>query len=213
MQSVYTQLMVLRRWFVLIILVAFSVSFAQREVFEACAPAVGKVVVNGSPHPAISERVRVIFNEDQKARTGEDVDWEVLNRGDTARRTEVMDYLEQGQLSTGVDLYYAAFIFQHGNCPEHYKLANRLAGKAISLDYNDARWIYAATLDRYLLSRGKKQKFGTQYTSTDGCTYVLEPVNPKTTDKERRRYDVPPLAQAKAAVSEFGSDGCRSRED
>ena len=202
--------MIFRLWFTLGVLLVSSVSLAQREVFEACDPAVGKVVLSGSPHPAVSKRMRVIFDKDQEARMVEDIDWEVLNRKDTTRRVEVLGYLEQGQLSTGEDLYYAAFIFQHGNCPEHYQLANRLAEKAVLLDYNDARWIYAATLDRYLLSQDKKQKFGTQYTSTDGCTYLLEPVDSKTTDKERERYDVPPLAEAKANAAEFSSDDCQS---
>ena len=200
--------MTLKLWFVLAILFMLPLSFAQREVFEACAPAVDKVVLGGSPHPAISDRMRTIFSEDQEARTKESIDWETLSREDTERRVEVMGYLNKGQLTTGNDMYYAAFIFQHGNCPEHYQLANQLADKAIKLGYRDARWIYAATLDRYLLSTGKKQKFGTQYVSNDGCTYVLEPVNPKTTDAERRRFDVPPLAQARARAAGFGADGC-----
>ena len=201
--------MTLKLRFVLALLFILPFSFAQRQMFEACAPAVGNVVLDGSPHPAISDRMRTIFSDDQEARTKEDIDWETLSREDTERRAEVMGYLKKGQLTTGNDMYYAAFIFQHGNCPGHYQLANKLADKAMKLGYSDARWIYAATLDRYLLSVGKKQKFGTQYTSVDGCTYVLEPINPKTTDAERRRFDVPPLAQAKARAAGFGADGCK----
>ncbi len=157
--------------------------------------------------------MQVIYDEDQAARMGDAIDWEMLNREDAERRVEVMGYLQDGKLTTGADLYNAAFIFQHGNCPEHYKLANRLAAKAVALDYNDARWIYAATLDRYLLSRGKKQKFGTQYTSADGCTYVLEPVDPATTDAERAEYDVPSLAEAKAATADIDTGGCPTAGD
>ena len=199
----------MKLWLIIGVLLVFPLSFAQRQTFEACAPAVGKVVLDGSPHPAISNRMRTIFSDDQEARMKENIDWETLSRKDTERRVEVMGYLKKGQLTIGNDMYYAAFIFQHGNCPEHYQLANKLADKAIKLGYSDARWIYAATLDRYLLSVGKKQKFGTQYTSADGCTYVLEPVNPKTTDAERQRFDVPPLAQAKARAAGFGEDGCK----
>ena len=196
-------------WLILTALLVLPFSFAQRQMFEACTPAVGKVVLDGSPHPAISDRMRTIFSDDQEARMKDSIDWETLSREDTERRVEVMGYLKKGQLTTGNDMYYAAFIFQHGNCPEHYQLANKLADKAMKLGYSDARWIYAATLDRYLLSVGKKQKFGTQYTSADGCTYVLEPVNPKTTDAERQRFDVPPLAQAKARATGFGGDDCK----
>lgn len=114
-----------------------------------------------------------------------------------------MRYLEAGRITSAESLYYAAFIFQHGDCPDHYKLANRLAGRALDLGYADARWIFAATLDRYRLSQGQPQRFGTQYVSRDGCTYVLEPVDPKTTDALRARYNVPPLAEAKAMAEEF----------
>lgn len=189
-----------------------SVGLAQRDVFEACAPAAAPVVLEGPSDPATLERMRVLYDEDQTARMGATIDWEVLNREDTARRVEVMGYLKDGKLTTGAGLYYAALIFQHGNCPEHYKLANRLAARALELDF-DARWLYAATLDRYLLSKGEKQKFGTQYVVLDDCRYVLEPVDPATTDAERARYDVPTLASAKAAIAGRNVGGCPSTGD
>ncbi len=202
-----------RLWLALGVLVVTSVGLAQREFFGACEPAISTIVLDGPADPVTSERMQVIFDEDQAARMGEDIDWKVLNREDSARRVEVMGYLQDGKLTTGADMYNAAFIFQHGNCPKHYKLANRLAGRAIVLDYNDARWIYAATLDRYLLSRGEKQKFGTQYTSTDSCTYVLEPVDPGMTDAYRALYGVPSLAEAEAATAGFAAESCPNPED
>ena len=108
---VYTQHMILRLWFLLGALMVTSVGFAQREVFQACTPAVAKVVLNGSSNPAISDRMRTLFSEDQDARMKKNIDWETLNREDTARRVEVMSYLEKGQLTTGNDMYYAAFIW------------------------------------------------------------------------------------------------------
>lgn len=207
-RTVYTRLMLTRLWLALSVLTVASFGLSQQEVFTACSTAVGPVVLDGPPDPATSKRMRVIYDEDQAARMAESIDWEVLNRDDAARQVEVMGYLKDGKLTTGADFYYAAFIFQHGNCPEHYKLANRLAARAIALNYTDARWIYAATLDRYLLSQGEKQKFGTQYTSTDGCTYVLEPVDPATTDAERAKYNVPSLVEAKAATADIETGDC-----
>jgi hypothetical protein len=61
--------------------------------------------------------------------------------------------------------------------------------------YSDALWIYAATLDRYLMSLGEPQKFGTQYTQMDG-EFKQYPVDPATTDAERARYNVPPLSDS-----------------
>ncbi len=88
------------------------------------------------------------------------IDWDVVSREDRKRRTEVMGYLSEGKINDANSLYYAAVIFQHGNCPEHYKLANLLAEKAMQMGHNGARWLYAATLDRYHMSLGKPQKFG-----------------------------------------------------
>ncbi len=76
----------------------------------------------------------------------------------------------------------------------NFELANQLAERAIELGEDDARWLYAATLDRYLTSQGKPQKYGTQYQNVDG-KWVLLPVDPATTDEERAEYRVPPLQE------------------
>lgn len=111
------------------------------------------------------------------------------------RRVEVLKYLTNGDINSPQNLVYAAFIFQHGNCPDHYLLANKLSRKALGAGDEEARWIFAASLDRYLMSLGEPQKYGTQYTWTrDG--FGLYPVDPNTTDSERAQYNVPPLQQA-----------------
>lgn len=200
--------MLIRLWFMFGVLVVTPTALAQGELSGVCNPSVSAIKLEGPFNRVISERMRVIFDEDQAARMGESIYPEALMRGDAARRVEVMGYLNDGKLTTRADMYYAAFVFQHGNCSEHYKLANRLAARAIVLDHNDARWIYAATLDRYLLSRGERQKFGTQYTSSDGCTYALEPVDPGMTDTYRALYGVPSLAEAEAAAASFAAEDC-----
>ncbi len=141
---------------------------------------------------AISLRMAELFSADQAARQLPVSDPHQLNADDTARRVEVLGYILNGQIHTARDLVYAAFIFQHGDCSEHYHFANRLAQIAMDSGYTDARWIYAATLDRYLMSLGQPQKFGTQYTKVDG-EFKLYPVDPTTTDAERARYNVSPL--------------------
>ena len=143
---------------------------------------------------AISLRMEQLFSADQTARQLPVSDPHKLNTDDAARRVEVLEYILNGQIHTARDLVYAAFIFQHGDCSEHYHFANRLAQIAMDTGYSDARWIYAATLDRYLMSIGQPQKFGTQYTWVDG-EYQLYPVDPTTTDAEREKYNVPSLSE------------------
>lgn len=144
--------------------------------------------------PAISLRMAQLFAADQAARQLPVRDAHTLNTEDAARRVEVLEYIRNGQIHTGRDLVYAAFIFQHGDCSAHYQFANRLAQIALDAGNSDARWIYAATIDRYLMSIGEPQRFGTQYTWVDGA-YQRYPVDPATTDAEREQYDVPPLSE------------------
>lgn len=144
--------------------------------------------------PAISLRMAQLFAADQAARQLPMDDPHKLKAEDAARRVEVLGYLLNGQIQTARDLVSAAFIFQHGDCSAHYQFANRLAHIAMDAGYADAPWIYAATLDRYLMSIGEPQKFGTQYTWVNR-DYQLYPIDPVTTDAEREQYDVPPLSE------------------
>jgi hypothetical protein len=152
------------------------------------------LTLNQETDLAVSIRMEELFFADQTARQSPVSDPEKLNTDDTARRVEVLGYIFNGQIHTARDLVYAAYIFQHGDCSEHYYFANRLAQIAMDSGYTDARWIYAATLDRYFMSLGEPQKFGTQYTRVDG-EFKLYPVDPTTTDAERAKYNIPPLTE------------------
>jgi hypothetical protein len=158
-----------------------------------CAPAIGPIVFGENEPAEVTARLKRLFEADQAARHADPIDWERLSVEDTQRRVEVLDYLAQGQLNIAESLYYAAFIFQHGNCPDHYQLAHQLAQRALDLGFDEARWIYAATLDRYLLSTGQPQKYGTQFLVQADGQMRLQPCDPTTTDEARARYHVPPL--------------------
>ena len=112
---------------------------------------------------------------------------------DAARLDRTQRLLEAGALKSGLDFYRAAFIFQHGKRPEDYLKAHHLAVIAISKGY-DARWISAATLDRYLQATDKKQIYGTQSRANEAGDYVREPVELGiVSDAERAELNVPAL--------------------
>lgn len=192
--------------FLLVLLVQVCFVIGQQEIFEPCDPPVELLQFGTVADEAVSQRMKEIFDKDQSMRMEEPIDWVVVSKADQEHRVEVMEFIKGGKLATDLDFYYAAFVFQHGNCPDHYKLANELADQSVKLGNEEAKWIYAASLDRYLLAIGEVQKFGTQYTSTDGCTYKLEPVDPATTDEERAEYGVPSLADAEKRAAEFGGE-------
>ncbi len=113
---------------------------------------------------------------------------------DAARLARTQTLLEAGALKSGLDFYRAAFIYQHGQQPEDYLKAHHLAVIAISKGY-DARWISAATLDRYLQATGKKQVYGTQSRANEVGQYIREPVELGiVSDAERGELNVPALA-------------------
>jgi hypothetical protein len=62
-----------------------------------------------------------------------------------------------------------------------------------------AKWLTAATMDRYLMMNGEKyQKYGTQYRKNQATgKYVLYPVAPETSDEERVKLNLPALSEIK----------------
>ena len=113
---------------------------------------------------------------------------------DAARLARTETLLANNGLHAAIDYYRAAFILQHGNTPEHYLRAHHLAMVALAMGYDDARWISAASLDRYLLSVGRPQIYGTQFRTTDGITSRVEPFDRLIANNpERQALSVPPV--------------------
>lgn len=136
--------------------------------------------VAASQTVADNAKLTQLFNEDQDARQAKHITWSDVSAADAARRDAVHKMLEVGEVRTANDYYHAALIYQHGQEPDDYLLAHVLAVDAISLGKKNARWLSAATLDRYLLSVSKSQIFGTQFQSTPGKkdSWVLRTANP-----------------------------------
>ena len=112
-----------------------------------------------------------------------DYDWEKeVPKRDEARREQARKLLGKPGL-TGEGYYYAAYIFQHGQSGEDYLYAHILATEAIAHGYSHARWISAATLDRFLQQIGQKQVFGTQYEGENLAYYLQHRSDPDVLKK------------------------------
>jgi hypothetical protein len=172
---------------------------AQAKLVQKCDPIPAKPIVL-VPSGAVSSRIKRLFDEDQQGRMVEKIDWDTLQRTDQMRRQEVIQYILRDQLSIDTDFIGAGFIYQHGPCADSYLLAHQLAGYAIALSegivstgqlQQSSRWLYAAAYDRYLLTNGLPQRFGTQYRfAGPNCSNVPAPFDPKTTSEERTLYGV-----------------------
>ena len=138
-----------------------------------------------------------IFNEDQSDRKvpkEQSIDWSVVIPRDEARLAQVKELYEADALQTGTDYYRAALILQHGEEPEDYLLAHEFCIVAISRREAQAKWLAAASEDRFLMSIDRPQRFGTQYCSdpNDSQKRVwLYPVDAQVTDSLRCKFNVP----------------------
>lgn len=119
---------------------------------------------------------------------------EVLSQNDNSRLkvfNTIAPDIDEGEIW---NCHYACLLLMHSgtNDSSIYKRAHEYAKKAIKLGSNVTKWLYAASLDRWLVSQGKPQKFGTQY---DTLTGIISDYDPSTSDQERSKYGVLPLSE------------------
>ena len=149
-----------------------------------------------------SKTLETVFNEDQKDRkamsSGEAYDWESIAYRDEEREKIVRNLITEGKLQSGEDFYHAAMILQHGTSPEDQLLAHDLCVIAISKGESRAKWLAAASLDRYLTGIGRDQRYGTQFISDRSFNPPrLAPIDEEFPDTLRIEMNVPTLKEAK----------------
>jgi hypothetical protein len=137
---------------------------------------------------------------DRLPETGESaVDWAKVEERDRSRRDAVRRLYAANKLKTGTDYYRAAVIMQHGKTPDDFLTAHEMATAAVLLGRHSMRWLVAATHDRFLISIGRRQRFGTQYGAD-----ALYPVEDGVTDAMRKTLDVPSLAESRDQQAAVG---------
>jgi len=163
--------------------------------------------------------VHNLFVEDQEdARTIKDeaTNSEYLQHVKVREKT-LRTMLANSQITSGRDFLEAAVIFQHGDNADDCLFAHILSMEAMERGTASARWIAAATLDRYLQYVNQPQVFGTQY--NDDRTHpvhlagapfpygkTLQPYNDSfLSDSVRTDFCVPTLVQQGQNVAMFNS--------
>ncbi len=161
--------------------------------------------------------IRALFEEDQNDRHGElyTADPDAFSRRDAARLARAMELFELKAGLPAASLLELAFLFQHGSEPEHYKTAQDLANEALAKGCPGAAWLSAAADDRYRLSIGEKQIWGTQFCKAEGGEWEQDAMADDTasgiTDDMRRAKGVPPRGEQMAVFLriEGADDGTR----
>ncbi len=149
-----------------------------------------------------------LFDEDQADRRpapdGKPVDFSVVAPRDRAREARVKEIYQTNGLCTGNDYYHAAMILQHANEPDDYLLGHHFCIVALSKGAIRAKWLAAATLDRFLMHTNRPQHFGTQYRPlSPGEPMQLYDVAPIVTDALRAEFNVPTLEVARTREREM----------
>ena len=148
-----------------------------------------------------------IYENDQNDRMTSNINWLVINKRDSLRRVRVHQLLDSGKVKTGKDYRNAAMVFQHGKDSTDYGLAVSLMKKAIKKDSTINKWLFAAATDRYLLSKGEPQIYGTQYQKMGDEPWKLgEMDTTKISDAERIKYGVETLAEQREKVKQMNSE-------
>lgn len=135
------------------------------------------------------------------------IDWNVVGKHDAARRAQVMQLLDSGQVRTAEDFSNAALIFQHGDSMQDTQLAFALATVASRMDPSnrDAKQLVADAWDRIMVRSGKPQWYGTQFvrSKTTG-KWEIYPTDPSAvSDAQRKAMGLPSLEEDKAHLAEI----------
>ena len=154
-----------------------------------------------------------MYKLDQSEREGANVDWTALYRHDMERRARLKHLLESGGVQSAADYFHAAMIYQHGQTPDDYLLAHLLAVTAISKGSKEARWLSAATMDRYLRSIWQPQVYGTQSTrSSDKEPWTHDSMNENlVSDSMRAALCVVSLSKQREDFAKAGTNGFPGR--
>jgi photosystem II stability/assembly factor-like uncharacterized protein len=162
--------------------------------------------------PAVvsNAELKKIVDEDQADREGfeqhaGDQKWFAeLPKRDAKRLTRVREMVSQGVLQTAEDFARSALVLQHGDKPDDYLLAHVLASAAVIAGDSNAKWLCAATLDRYLQKIGQPQIFGTQFRFEGDHPWNMDPYNDKLLpDSFRGIFRVPPIEEQKKQLDEL----------
>jgi len=158
----------------------------------------------------VSGELARMFAEDQGDRIPQPagpIDWDVVGPRDSVRLARVKQMCRSQRLSTGMDHYHAAMILQHAHEPDDYLLAHELCIVAVGKGVEQAKWLAAASEDRYLMNIGRPQRFGTQYRidGTDG-KWSLYDIGEGVTDGVRRGFNVPPLYEAQEYAEKMNAE-------
>ncbi len=197
--------------YVLVLLFLLPGEFPIAQTKEPQRPTVPKL-------PDVNSEVLQLFIEDQwdrgndvfgggQVKSSENLNWKAIGAHDVQRQGRIRSLMTEGKLQSARDYQFAGLIFQHSDNSQGLLLAHVLAVSAVAKGGIDARWLAAATLDRYLQSIQRPQVFGTQFFQSEGKNWTMEPYERGlVSDSMRAIWCVVPLSEQNQILKE-GAEG------
>jgi hypothetical protein len=128
--------------------------------------------------------------------------FEAMRYRNAERRQRVQQIVATNPSLEAEDFYYAALVLHHSGGLDEVWHAHELGRKSVEMGYRPARWLTAATFDRWLMYQGQPQRYGTQIVP-DGQRFRVWDVDPATTDADRIAWDVRPLEQQRHRATQL----------
>lgn len=184
----------MRRTIFVFIAAIFNVVFLGDALAKLSSnPVVGYGYSDSKLQKARSFELKQLVLADQKDRISVDISkigGSKIAKKDLARRKRVREIFSEDCVKSAEDYLAAALIYQHGDVPDNYYQAYIWSMKAAELGSKNAKAMVALTIDRYLVSIGHKQLFGSQFFSSEatGWCYCMEQVESNFPDDMRREY-------------------------
>jgi hypothetical protein len=129
------------------------------------------IAVLPSDDASVKEQLAHLLETDQSDRISGR--FAILPLRDRNRLARARSIVESAGDSLDVESKYAAaMVLQHGDRPRDFEMAHTLALAALESRHNDAEFLVRAAYDRWQISLGKPQKYGTQSSVRIGITGI-----------------------------------------
>jgi hypothetical protein len=138
-----------------------------------------------------SEELQSLAKGDQDDRKlpVESIDWQKVRPRDEARRKRVGEIFGEGCVTSAADYSAAALIYQHGDVADHFFQSFLWSKKAFEMGNSSEGHSVANGIDRYLVSLGHKQLFGTQFSQDPASKqWCIEPIEKSFPESRRTQY-------------------------
>ncbi|MFN0006426.1 MAG: hypothetical protein ACKVXR_00855 [Planctomycetota bacterium] len=122
------------------------------------------------------------------------------------RAAAVREMVEAGDVKEGMDRFHAAVLLVESDDLGNLELSERLALQAAEQGVELGRRVAAEAIDKQLVRKRLPQRYGTQYEWVVVLrAWRLFPIDPTTTDADRRAMGVPTLAEIRAGEEKLNA--------